>query len=151
MVRLHHKEVLLSVYERKSLCCGTKHNTQVTDEGLIYHCRIMWIDADTIIMDLPFQLPFHLYKNKSFIAWGDQDYLLAGNQRHGKLHSVYFVRRCHSLSTQISISSKCKLAVCIDHLSLPAVDEAAQVRLSLAANYIVASRRLEHWHVATTQ
>lgn len=47
------------------------------------HCRIVWIDADTIIMDLPFQMPFHLYKNKSFIAWGNEDYLLAGNQRHG--------------------------------------------------------------------
>ena len=34
MVRLHHKEVLLSVYKRKSLCCGTKHNTQVTDERI---------------------------------------------------------------------------------------------------------------------
>ena len=45
--------------------------------------RILWIDADTILMDMPFQMPFHLYKNKSFIAWGYEDYLLAGNQRHG--------------------------------------------------------------------
>lgn len=44
---------------------------------------ILWIDADTIIMDLPFQIPFHLYEGRSFIAWGYEDYLLAGNQRHG--------------------------------------------------------------------
>lgn len=28
-------------------------------------------------------MPFHLYADKSFVVWGNEDYLVAGDQRHG--------------------------------------------------------------------
>lgn len=32
---------------------------------------------------MAFQIPFHAYRSKSFVAWGNADYLWAGDQFHG--------------------------------------------------------------------
>ena len=44
---------------------------------------ILWLDADTLLEELAFQLPFSAYDGKNFIAWGNADYLWAGDQFHG--------------------------------------------------------------------
>ena len=46
---------------------------------------ILWLDADTLIEEMAFQIPFHAYRGKSFVAWGNADYLWAGDQFHGAL------------------------------------------------------------------
>ena len=55
---------------------------------------ILWIDADTIIEELAFQMPYHLYDHhkKNFVTWGVKDMLLRGDQRHGA-HSPRHVER----------------------------------------------------------
>lgn len=45
---------------------------------------ILWLDADTLIEEMAFQIPFHAYRTKSFVAWGNADYLWAGDQFHGQ-------------------------------------------------------------------
>jgi len=45
---------------------------------------ILWLDADTLLEELAFQLPMSAYDSKNFIAWGNADYLWAGDQFHGK-------------------------------------------------------------------
>ena len=49
---------------------------------------ILWLDADTLIEEMAFQIPFHAYRGKSFVAWGNADYLWAGDQFHGELPPV---------------------------------------------------------------
>ena len=44
---------------------------------------ILWLDADTLLEELAFQLPMSAYDGKNFIAWGNADYLWAGDQFHG--------------------------------------------------------------------
>ncbi len=44
---------------------------------------ILWLDADTLLEELAFQIPFSAYDGKNFIAWGNADYLWAGDQFHG--------------------------------------------------------------------
>lgn len=44
---------------------------------------ILWLDADTLLEEMAFQIPFHAYRGKSFVAWGNADYLWAGDQFHG--------------------------------------------------------------------
>lgn len=34
--------------------------------------------------ELSFRMPLHLYADKSFVVWGNHDYLVAGDQRHGE-------------------------------------------------------------------
>ena len=36
------------------------------------------------LQELAFQMPFQLYTDKSLVVWGNQDYLDAGDQRHGE-------------------------------------------------------------------
>ena len=45
---------------------------------------ILWLDADTLLEELAFQLPMSAYDGKNFIAWGNADYLWAGDQFHGE-------------------------------------------------------------------
>lgn len=35
------------------------------------------------LQELAFRMPFHLYNDKSFVVWGNKDFLDAGDQRHG--------------------------------------------------------------------
>ena len=44
---------------------------------------ILWLDADTLLEEMAFQLPMSAYDGKNFIAWGNADYLWAGDQFHG--------------------------------------------------------------------
>ena len=48
---------------------------------------ILWLDADTLLEDMAFQLPMSAYDGKNFIAWGNADYLWAGDQFHGECAS----------------------------------------------------------------
>ena len=41
------------------------------------------MDADTLLEEMAFQMPFSAYDGKNFIAWGNADYLWAGDQFHG--------------------------------------------------------------------
>lgn len=59
---------------------------------------IMWIDADTIIMDMSFQIPYHLYHNKTFIAWGLEDGILAGDPNTGMNTGTMLIRNDKDVS-----------------------------------------------------
>lgn len=44
----------------------------------------LWIDSDTIIIDVAFTLPFWNYNGKDLVIWGNETKLLEGDGRHGK-------------------------------------------------------------------
>ncbi len=78
---------------------------------------ILWIDADTIVQELAFQMPLHLYTDYSFVVWGNEDYLLAGDQRHGDRVSIFKISIAGPLARDGCMSSlpqpssrQCRLA-----------------------------------------
>lgn len=45
----------------------------------------LWVDIDTVIIDVTFKLPFDRFVGKDFVTWGNQTRILAGDPLNGKL------------------------------------------------------------------
>jgi hypothetical protein len=43
----------------------------------------MWIDSDTMVINPTFELPFHKYKGRDLVIWGNETALLAGDGLKG--------------------------------------------------------------------
>ena len=43
----------------------------------------LWVDIDTVIIDVTFRLPFDRFVGKDFITWGNQTRILAGDPLNG--------------------------------------------------------------------
>ena len=44
----------------------------------------LWIDSDTIIIDVAFTLPFWNYEGKDLVIWGNETRMLSGDGRRGE-------------------------------------------------------------------
>ena len=44
----------------------------------------LWIDSDTVIIDVAFTLPFQEYAGSDLVIWGNETRLMAGDGRHGE-------------------------------------------------------------------
>lgn len=52
----------------------------------------MWVDIDTVIIDVTFSLPFDRFVGKDFITWGNQTRILAGDPLNGTIPRLYAKR-----------------------------------------------------------
>jgi len=43
----------------------------------------LWVDIDTVIIDVTFTLPFERFHGKDFITWGNSTRILAGDPLNG--------------------------------------------------------------------
>ena len=43
----------------------------------------LWVDIDTVIIDVSFKLPFERFEGKDFITWGNSSRILAGDPLNG--------------------------------------------------------------------
>ena len=70
------------------------------DEPRARGVDLLWLDADTLLEEMAFQLPFSAYDGKNFIAWGNADYLWAGDQFHGECASRNIVAESRDQPTK---------------------------------------------------
>ena len=52
----------------------------------------MWIDSDTMIIDVSFLLPFQRFKGKDLVIWGNETRLALGDGRRGINSGVMLIR-----------------------------------------------------------
>lgn len=91
---------------------------------------ILWIDADTIVQELAFQMPLHLYTHYSFVVWGNEDYLLAGDQRHGDLVSIFKISIAGALARD-------RLHIILDAAIQPAMPPRRRTAIRRFLNYTI--------------
>ena len=67
----------------------------------------LWVDIDTVIIDVTFTLPFERFHGKDFITWGNSTQILAGDPLNGILPLSALPGKCESNSTIILVD-RCK-------------------------------------------
>lgn len=50
----------------------------------------LWIDVDTVIIDVQFKLPFDRFEGKDFVTWGNSTRIRAGDAMNGTNICTHF-------------------------------------------------------------
>lgn len=48
----------------------------------------MWVDMDTVMQDMSFEIPLANYAGKDFVVWGHEDKITKGDVYNGKIPSI---------------------------------------------------------------